>query len=768
MHLLSPRLVAPWLSVLAPLALLATPQDAAAPAAQPPAAASAATTARRAPAAELPPDTLAHLEVAAGADAARWLDGTALMACLRDETMQEFIAPSLKAIREDLQFLMRKAPEAYGLLFREAPGRVTCSLLSVDPLAEDEDERATLVMTAELPGRAGAIFALAVEKIREENEGDVLEIEIAGRKAIVPSPEDEDAPPVAIVLDGERLVLALGKDVAQQLLAPRVESLASSEAYREVVRGLDTPEPLLFGYANMKLVLDRITDGIRRAASELEDEEARKQMELAAEGSFQSPAMKGMRSAGIAWGVEGESLRDRMFFAMTIPPEDRPNTGPVGDALVRHTPLVSAEADLLATGFVDVADQLARMRKEMDRTAALAKAKGLETPENQIAGALDAVRTTSGIDLEKELIPALGNHWTWSVELPVTNLTIPSVGIVLDLKDPKAIEAILAKLVENDDRIDVLNFEKSTFQDHELVTAKLVNAAMPILPTGCVHEGRLLLALTPTAMKSTLAAIADGKTMAKDPRIASFLADTPPEVSGALWLDVGGSFRWLYGFVGVALSALRMQGVELGERFDPSLLPPGDVIADYLGTGVGVTREVDGGFLLEGRSALGNPVTGVLLGLGGMAGLMGASEGLRVAVAEAKETQSRENLEAIAQAMEAYRGTVGGGSYPTSLVHLVDRGMLMDPSKLLDPADPKPKRLRAGNDERLAVSYEIVSADSLPAGARGAWAAEAKAILVTREGWHRYAGGKARLAIALGTDDAYVTSVSEESWTQKR
>ena len=721
-------------------------------------------------------DAWAYLETKSWDEIGKLTAETSLRALADEPELRAFLSPIWSGIKEDLTWLTREYPALSGLVNDPQAGKMTMAFLSVslDESEDFDDDDVRLLVAVELPGRGEKIFA-DLKSLAESEGGDNTElIEVGGRPAIRGK---EDV--TTVMQDGDTIVFTVGEGVSEEFFQAPAKPLSQSESFQAVQAGLAVESPLMFAYVNTAAIFEKwpaeefaemfgVSPTFVETEDAQKDEAATKKFlrDVAKDSSF----VEYLRGVGYGVGVDGKEMRDRLFM---YAPGERPrwaSGGQVGDATARHAGLATPKADLFATVWMDMKQARAIQQKEHERLSALAKAAGFEpddvVEEDVMAEFVKLVKEYSGLDIEKDLMPALGNTFSIYVDIPVGGLVIPDAGLVLDLKDPQAVDALVTRMMEKDDEMAELDLQKMSYKEHELIAVSLINAGLPIMPTLCRVDNHLLVSLTPQAMKTTLNNIGKEQTFAQAESFTALQKSLGQNAGSFLWLDMQAAFRYLYSFVGVAMTAIRMQDEGMAERFDPSLLPAGDTIARHLGQGIVLIHEDEQGLYYDGCSTLANPVAGMMTGALGVVGLIGASEEIRSEVAEERIDVSREQMKTLSLAANTYRSSVGSGAWPENLVNLVDRGILSDVDVLVDPADPKPKRVRSGTGERIRLSYSIGATNSLSPEVRERLETDAEHFLYTRGTWHERFGQKGRLVLPLSEDTNWAIFVEEGEWGQ--
>lgn len=723
------------------------------------------------PAARVPATSLVHVELPSASSWSSAAAGSRLLAILRDEETVAFLEPTLEAVRADLRYLTRDEDGLLELLEGLEVEGASFTLIAVrlEPV-DDEDaspagdgfdperDAADLLVTARLPGHAEEVFdRLQAKALESEPESTVVE-EIAGRRSFHTA--DDQDPYMAFLLEGDLLALAMGRAALDAFLESPQEPLADDEGYRAVLEALDVGPGSAFAWVDVPAMLELIGRGIERSMAWLDEDRA----ELTRRALTEDPTYAPVEALGWAVTPDGELLVDRMHVRAPGERSGWSSARPIGDAPRRHAALCDPESDLFWSTTLDVREVLAQARAERERLEALHAELHFDPPEEELdlAELADALEAAE-IDVEGELLPSLGHGLSFAVSLPEGGgMSLPDLLLVLDLADAAAFEALLERAVEAE--LPGLALRAREHAGRRVVQVQLVNAGLPVVPAACVAGDRLLVALTPQSLEAQLARVDAADSLVAAPAFAGWLEGLDGSATSALWMDVGGTYQYLYSMVGVVLGVMRMQGAEVSDRFDPSLLPSGERLGELLGTGSMVVRHDDAGVTVEGRSALGNPLVGLSLATFAIGGLIAASEALHEEVLEEQRRESEERMRALVGALEAYRDSVGGGSFPEDLAQLVDRGLLDDAAQLVDPADPAPRKVRTGTGERLPVSYALGRADALPDDLRRRLRARnAELVLYTRGAWYETGGEPARLAVAVDAD-ARVRRVKESDW----
>ncbi|KAA3604958.1 MAG: hypothetical protein DWQ01_20350 [Planctomycetota bacterium] len=698
-------------------------------------------------AAHLPAGTVFHLEIPSLQGVSDHMVGTHLQALLQDSQVQAFLKPIWDQAQEDLDYLLEGEDDAEILrsLVQEFPGSMSFSLLKLEPDSEKgmDQPKIEMVATCELPGKAESLFQLMRDKALENGEAE--KVEIAGRPAFR---GEEDDMSLHFIHDGERLLFTIGDGVAEAFLAEsRSSSLADHADYQQVLTGLNYTEGAVLAYLNFPKLMDLYGEVFQDIfAGAMGEQEGEAMSRIFSE----NPVYSEIRCLGYTLDRDGQELVDRMFMGTSGNHAPFGKSGPLDGALERHAAFLGEGVDLVATSYVDFADALERAQKEEARQKALMEEMDLDPEFLEAMGSfsigeiLSLIEEKAGLSIEEELVPAMGNHFSLAIAWPKASLmAIPEMTVVLDLRDAETVDALLEEVALQE--IEGVRVNRNEWDGHLQYEFALPNSGLPFMPTLSRSGEYLFLTLSPQAMKNQLRGIPEGGSLAEMSEFQKDAARVAEDSLMVVWSNLGSTFEFLYGMVGVAFQVMGQQG-DFAEKFDVGMLPDSERIGLYLGTGFFYAQEKAQGYYYEGRSALANPFLGLFTGGMTTVALIGASEGLSEEVKSKKQKTSRENMKAVALALETYKSSVGSGAYPDNLVKLVDRGILQDQDKLVDPADPKPKRVRSGTGDRIKISYTLSKKEALPVGLQEDLPEDCQWVLYTKNPWHR---NETRLLVAL-------------------
>ena len=321
------------------------------------------------------------------------------------------------------------------------------------------------------------------------------------------------------------------------------------------------------------------------------------------------------------------------------------------------------------------ADAMIAQSWSLDLSAMLATVLGIvEATEPQAAArfrtSLEQLRAVVGFDIDTHLLKALGPDWT-VLSVPAPGGMLPSVAIMAGVRDRatfakthKALLGILRNAVAAGGDVQ-LAVREIPYRDQTLFCLEPAGSGipMPITPTWCLAEDRLIVTLSPQLMKTLLAREAKAAGIDGVAEVKRAIGGEEPALVGMVdpvWLL--GTLCGLYEMAApMARGVLREQGVQI----DLPQLPPTSAIMPYARPQVTTIRHASDGILIESTGTI--PL-GPLTAGGGIAGVSPASTPVLVglllpAVQSAREAarraQGMNNLKQVMLAMHMYETTHG-------------------------------------------------------------------------------------------------------------
>jgi len=321
------------------------------------------------------------------------------------------------------------------------------------------------------------------------------------------------------------------------------------------------------------------------------------------------------------------------------------------------------------------ADAMLAQAWSLDLSAMLATVLGIiEATEPQAAAqfrtSLEQLRAVAGFDIDTHLLKTLGPDWT-VLSVPAPGGMLPGVAIVAGVRDRatfakthKALLGILRNAAAAAGDVQ-LTIREIPYRDQTLFCLESGGSgfAMPITPTWCLTEDRLIVTLSPQLIKTLLARGANAPGLDGVPEVKRALGGEDPALVGMVdpvWLI--GSLCGLYEMAApMARGVLREQGVEL----DLPQLPPTSAIMPYARPQVSTIRHQADGILIESAGTI--PL-GPLTAGGGLFGVSPASTPVLVALLlpavqsareAARRAQVMNTFKQVMLAMHMYESTHG-------------------------------------------------------------------------------------------------------------
>jgi len=381
------------------------------------------------------------------------------------------------------------------------------------------------------------------------------------------------------------------------------------------------------------------------------------------------PDARGTRAMFTATGIDGlrsldavSGLSDDAFAAeVRLGFEGAPRgifAPPESGIEARHLARVPADAVRVQSWTLDGKQWLATAMRILEAAGPQGAAP--------LRGALTQVRAVVGIDLEDDLLGALGPDWTM-YDLPAGGGLMPGMAVVAGVRDHDTFAAAHEKLLALVERAGAgadmkPTLARSTYRGRTIHSLAFAGAgmALPITPAWCLLDDRLVLSLSPQLTK----ALVDGHGglgMDSVAEVRRDVGEAPADYVGVL--DTRAAFRTLctlYEFLAPMAGGAAAQS---GITVRPPELPPLSAASPFLAPAVTVMRHEEDGIRLRGTTTL--PVgplaavgaggvspasTGVLVGL-----LLPAVQAAREA---ARRTEATNNFRQILLAMLNYESAM--------------------------------------------------------------------------------------------------------------
>jgi type II secretory pathway pseudopilin PulG len=188
-----------------------------------------------------------------------------------------------------------------------------------------------------------------------------------------------------------------------------------------------------------------------------------------------------------------------------------------------------------------------------------------------------------GFSIEKDLLPSIGEHFSYYVGLPEGGGAFPEAAVLLEVKDKekltKCVELLLAKLGE---KVRKTEFEGNTL--YYVVLSDLIKSAkkretpIPYLPALIITDKHLVVGTMPQTVKR----IVEGLAQPASPTgsLKDALASLPKGASSFSYIDLAKAGGYLYNTLTLFLRDLP----EGAPKIDFGALPESKTITKHLGT----------------------------------------------------------------------------------------------------------------------------------------------------------------------------------------
>ncbi len=324
--------------------------------------------------------------------------------------------------------------------------------------------------------------------------------------------------------------------------------------------------------------------------------------------------------------------------------------------------------------------------------------------EEATRGILDA-ESELGFRLSEDLFQALGDTWRLYNSPGEGGLLVTGLTLVVDVRDEDRIQRTLDRFAslltealargrpEQGIPPRTIRFQGKTIYTMDLSASARRGDFIPLAPSWCFTEGKLVISLFPQMVKAHLSRkeAAQGETPARTgsladlPEVAELWSEGRAPIAVS-WADTRAFFRILYPFVPflaeMASAELRREGINISS----ALLPSAPAIEPHLIPAVSAGYRTEEGILLVQKGGM--PLAGGLAPLA-MPLFLGLTttrtyrsdhvatiqrDEAMVAQADAMDRQEEANLRMLSQALQLYQ--VEHGKYPPDLEALIKEDYL--------------------------------------------------------------------------------------------
>jgi len=524
-----------------------------------------------------------------------------------NQTEQLLAEPEIRALAAEVERLVRKGMgEAMG---RDDPDAAQVANEIIDLAKTIAQRPAAIFLSAAEPAgdfpdvRGAALMNLGdelgrVKSFLEQHQRTLLQDRVqpaqVGGQAWHRISLGEGLPAVFWGARGSHLIVAVGEKELQRVL----EAMEGKppEWLAAACKQCAVPRPASMVYLNVKAVLDLAWPFIpdAQAKGALETLGLRSMTHLA--------AVSGLDETGVVTravlGLQGENLG---VFRL-------------------------ADAKPLAAG--DLAaiprDATVALAFRLDPSRAWEILFGLlekidPRAKQEISGGLGQVETQLGVNLAEDLVKPLGDLWCVYNSPGEGGLIATGLTAVVRVKDAARLGRAHERLVEQwsallDDsgRQGAPRIAKSRFADHTIYSLNVPDDDFIVVPSWCLTDKELILALFPQNIKAYLSRRSGEPSLAEVPEVARPLAADPAPVK-LLYVNTPEVFRTIYPIAQMALKAMCWQFERHGTQVDLAALPSAAAIGRHLRpTVMAVTRTPAGIEIVRRQTLPANPAAAPL------------------------------------------------------------------------------------------------------------------------------------------------------------
>lgn len=272
---------------------------------------------------------------------------------------------------------------------------------------------------------------------------------------------------------------------------------------------------------------------------------------------------------------------------------------------------IPADADLVIAGSLSAPKILAAVRNIVGQADPRSK--------EVMDATLEQLEIELGVSIEEDIFAAFGDAWTIYDSPSSGGLFVSAPVLGLEVRDPKQANTVFTQVMKvfkealpgefgNQFRRRGIFLEQATFMDRTIYYVNTVgDDDVPVAPSFCLTDERLLVTLHPQPLKAHLRFLA-AKEENFSSRLGNELKLPEGELLSLTYFDAKKLIRYFYAvtpyFAQIIFSEVQSEGVPI----DIFSLPSGRAVLPYVGTSFSTTVRTKEGILVDSQSAL--PIPG--------------------------------------------------------------------------------------------------------------------------------------------------------------
>jgi len=495
------------------------------------------------------------------------------------------------------------------------------------------------------------------------NQG-VEKSEVGGAK-LRKLPTPPQAPPVFWGVKGEYVFIAIGEKEAETVVERLNAKAAPPEWLTNLHTQLGIKRSSAMLYVNAKTVIETAEPLLKqfaKAPPPLDD--VSKIIDLS--------GLRSLTHIAIGVGLDDSVAVSKFLIGHDGKPTGLLNVGHAKPLAGDDFKLIPRNADVAVVGRFNVEGSHSFLLDLFDKVDPAERKKF----EAQLGEAEEQL----GFSFKNDLLAGLGDTWTLYNSSEEGGLLGTGLCASISIRDQAKVEKVIDRLLRlleaeikksRPDERSPFSVRKTEVDGKTISYIQVTAEVFPIAPAWCFVDDRLVIAMSPQMVKTSISRPKDEGSLADVPEVAEHLKTG--DVTSLSYSDTTLLLRLLYSYAqyGVTIGASALEK-EMGIKTDITKFPTLGVIRRHMRPSVSVVRQTKSGILFESYStgpSIDAAIVPFVLGMG-TAVVVPAVQQAREA---AKDAATSNNMRNLALAMQLYAN---------------DKGRL--PPRVVKSADGKP------------------------------------------------------------------------------